>query len=394
MNHFASSAFASRRLSTGFRYLVAAVVFGGNLVSVGLDAYAGPVGVTNLVTDDQSVNSAQITDPDLKNAWGISSSPVSPFWVSDNGSGKTTIYAVNPTTNVTSKVGLVTIPGSGPTGQVFNSSPASPPSFNGNLFLFVNEDGTVSGWRGALGTTAEVLQTASASNVYKGAAFATIGQSSYLYAANFASGHIDVLKGSSTAPTLSGTFIDPNLPTGFAPFNVENIGGSLYVAYAQQGPPGTVDEVDGPGLGYVSKFTLQGEFLGRIASAGPLNAPWGMALAPSSFGALAGDLLVGNFGDGNVNIIDLANNTVVGKLEGVDGNPVQIDGLWALKVGNGGNGGSLDKVYFTAGPGDEVHGLLGLLTPVPEPGVFVLLAAGLLALFGACYRLPKAASRQ
>jgi len=187
--------------------------------------------VNNLVTDDQSAHAAQITDPELVNAWGVSFGPTSPFWVSANGSGKSTLYVVNPLTQATTKVSLtVSIPGDGSvTGQVFNSNSAS--SFSGNNFLFVSEDGTVSGWRGALGTTAENVALASSANVYKGAAFASISGNSYLYAANFRAGMIDVFKGTSGAPTLPGSFTDPGLPAGYAPFNVQNLNGTLNVIH-------------------------------------------------------------------------------------------------------------------------------------------------------------------
>jgi len=330
---------------------------------------------TNLVTDDQSAHAAQITDPGLVNAWGISFGPSSPFWVSANGSGTSTIYAVNPTTQVTAKQGLtVSIPGNGSvTGQVFNSNPAA---FNGDNFLFVSEDGTVSGWRGALGTTAETLATASSANVYKGSAFATISGNSYLYAANFRAATIDVFKGTAAAPALAGSFTDPNLPAGYAPFNVQNLNGTLYVTFAVQDAT-KHDEVAGAGQGIVDSFDLQGNLLGRVATGGKLNAPWGIAIAPSSFGAMAGDLLVGNFGDGRITAFDASTHTVVGQILGADGQPLSIDGLWALSAGNDGSGGSSHLLYFSAGPDEESHGLFGVLTPVPEPSSYVLLIAGL-----------------
>lgn len=364
--HSFSPACSSRTVAT----------FGVCLLALSFNAHAGPVSVTNLVTDDQTVNAAQITDADLINPWGVSFGATGPFWVSDNGTRKTTLYSVSPISHATTKLGLVvTLPGTGPTGQVFNPTT----QFNGNAFLFVNEDGTISGWRGALGTTAETLQVADPSNLYKGAAFATVNGNGYLYAADFKSAQIDVRPGATGAPQLAGSFTDPNLPSGFAPFNIQNIGGSLYVAYAKQ-DPNSPDEVAGPGNGFVSKFDVQGNFLERIASGGTLNAPWGMALAPSSFGTLAGDLLVGNFGDGAINVFDLATKTFVGQLQGTDGNPVHIDGLWALTQGNDGSGGGTDSIFFTAGPGDETHGLFGMLTPVPEPGTYALLVAGLMLL--------------
>jgi len=359
-------------LATLWMWLALTFAFG-----VAVPAQATLVGVTNLVTDDQTVNAAVITDPNLVNAWGVSHSGGSPFWVSDNGTGVSTLYSVNPITGIPAKVGLtVTIPGAGNvTGQAFAGVAGS---FNGDNFVFVSEDGTVSGWRGALGTNAETFVVGSTTNSYKGAAFASIGGNGYLYAANFTTGAIDVIKGKAAAPDLTGTFIDPNLPGGFAPFNVENLRGRIYVTYAQQA--GGADENDGPGLGFVSVFDLQGNFLGRVASQGTLNAPWGLEIAPASFREFAGDLLVGNFGDGRINVFSLGGSpSFVGQLLGLDGKPIMIDGLWDLIAGNGGNGGSTQAVYFSAGPVDESHGLFGVLA-VPEPGTLTLFGIALAGL--------------
>ncbi len=348
------------------------------------------------MTDDQAVNSAQITDPFLKNAWGISHSTGSPFWVSDNGMGVTTLYQVNPTTNATTKVilgsppdasGGVVIPpvGSGtPTGQVFNAAGAS--AFNGNLFLFVSEDGTISGWRGALGTTAEVLQLAQAANVYKGTTLVDTGGHSYLLSANFRAGTIDVLKGDAAAPGLPGKFLDPNLPSGYAPFNIQVLGGRIYVTYALQ-DSAKHDDDPGAGRGFVSAFDTQGNFLGRVASMGTLNSPWGLAIAPASFTGFAGDLLVGNFGDGTINVFnpDPVTPGFLGQLSGTDGKPIVIDGLWGLIPGNDGNGGSSQKIYFSAGPNDETNGLFGVLQSVqsvPEPSSMALELAAVVLLVG------------
>ncbi len=333
---------------------------------------------TNLVTDDQTANAAQITDPNLKNAWGMSFGPSSPFWVSANGTGTANLYSVDPTTQATTKQGLtVSIPGDGSvTGQAFNSNASS---FNGNRFLFVNEDGTVSGWRPALGTSGTVpadAVAAVATSVYKGATIGSISGNDYLYTANFKTGTIDAYKGNVAAPSLSGSFTDPDLPKGYAPFNVQNLNGSLYVSYALQNVA-KHDDVAGGGLGFVDKFSLNGDLIERVAAGGTLNAPWGMAIAPSSFGAMAGDLLVGNFGDGHINIYDSSTHKFLGQVLDANNQPVVIDGLWAISPGNDGSGGSSHLLYFTAGPNDETHGLFGVLTPVPEPSEYAMMLAGL-----------------
>ncbi|HEX5472529.1 MAG TPA: TIGR03118 family protein [Lacipirellulaceae bacterium] len=352
----------------------------GLLVAVRADAQFA---VHNLVSDDQSINTASITDGHLLNGWGVSFSGTSPFWVSSNGSGLAVLYNVNPTTDVTSKVGLeVTIPGDGTvTGQAFSNVAGN---FNDDTFLFVNEDGTVSGWRNAIGTTAEVLQTALPANSYKGATVFNNSGNVYLYAANFATGNVDVLKGNAGAPDLPGSFTDPNLPAGYAPFNVQNLGGKIYVTYAVR-DPATGDDVAGPGNGFVDAFDTNGNLLQRIASQGDLNSPWGLAIAPSSFGSLAGDLLVGNFGDGTINAFNLGTLVNDGPLKNAGNIPLVIDGLWSLTVGNNGSAGSSNRVYFSAGPSDESHGLFGVIQAVPEPATLWLLAFGVTA-FAACRR--------
>lgn len=350
------------------------------------------VDVTTLVSDDAVAHPGKITDAGLVNAWGLSYSPTSPFWVSSNGTDTATLYAVNPATQATTKNALVvSTPVGGVTGQVFNAAGAG--SFNGDNFLFVGEGGAIAGWRGALGTTAETLKLSSADDVYKGAAFASLAGTGYLYAANFRSGAIDVLKGNAAAPDLTGTFLDPNLPSGYAPFNIQNLGGTLYVTYALQ-DAAKHDELAGPGRGFVDSFDTQGHLIARVASAGTLDAPWGLAIAPTSFGALAGFLLVGNFGDGRINAYNAASHAFLGQLAAGDGSPLAIDGLWALAPGNDGNGGSSALLYFTAGPEDESHGVFGVLSPqvaaaVPEPSTMLLFVSGLAA-FGSLARRRRA----
>lgn len=327
---------------------------------------------TNLVSNIPGM--AAHTDPNLVNPWGISESSASPFWISDNGMGLATLYnsAGTPQTLV------VTIPNPGggpsaPTGQVFNGTG----QFNGDNFLFATENGTIAGWRGALGTNAETLFNNSGSGaIYKGVTLATNAQGSYILAADFHNGHIDVFP-SSGAGALPGQFTDPTLPAGYAPFNVQNVNGQVFVTYAKQGTG--ADEVAGPGLGFVSVFDANGNFVKRIASNGSLNAPWGVAVAPANWGSVGGDLLVGNFGDGMINAYAL-DGSFAGTLMGADGNPLLNDGLWGLTFGNGGNGGSPNSLYVTAGLNDESDGLFAKIDPTPEPGTFALLALGVPAL--------------
>ena len=196
----------------------------------------------------------------------------------------------------------VTIPGEGSvTGQTFSNVAGN---FNGDTFLFVSEDGTVSGWRSALGTNAETLQLPSPNNSYKGATLFNNRRQRLSLRFQFRYRAVDVLKGNPAAPNLPGNFTDPGLPAGYAPFNVQNLAGKIYVTYAVKNPA-TGDDVAGPGNGFVDAFDTNGNFLQRIASHGALNSPWGLAIAPSSFGSIAGDLLVGNFGDGTINAYNL-----------------------------------------------------------------------------------------
>jgi uncharacterized protein (TIGR03118 family) len=370
-----------------FRIVLIALLF-TFLLGPGSPAGAESFGAINLVTDDPIGHPAPLTDPALQNAWGVSHSSGSPFWVSSNGGGVAALYSVN-SANVTTKVllgatGNVTIPPAPglplgtlgtPTGQAFNSAGAG--AFNGDAFLFVSEDGTISGWRNALGTTAEVLQTGLTNNVYKGTTLDITGGHAYLLSANFRTGTIDVLKGDSSAPDLTGRFLDPNLPAGYAPFNIQVLNGKIYVTYALQ-DSAKHDDSPGLGNGFVNAFDTNGNLLGRIGTKGTLDSPWGLAIAPASFGQFAGDLLVGNFGDGFINVFspDPTDPKFLGQLSGANGSPLFIDGLWALIPGNDGMGGNSQSIYFSAGPDGETHGLFGVIQ-VPEPSTALLLLSGI-----------------
>lgn len=341
---------------------------------------------TNLVSDLPGVALNQ--DVNLQNPWGVSYAPTGPFWVSDNGTGLTTLYTAGGTTVPL----VVTIPPAGggtppsaPTGQVFNGTGAfALPGGSPALFLFDSENGTVSGWNS--GTNAITMVDNSASGaVYKGLALGQVGASNFLYAANFNAGTIDVFNNTFQPTALTGSFLDPNLPAGYAPFNVENLGGSLFVTYALQDAD-KGDDVSGAGHGFVDVYSTSGVLQKRLISGGVLNSPWGLALAPGSFGPLANALLVGNFGDGTIHAFDPTTGAALGVVEDGEGHPITIQGLWALKFGGGGaSNGPLSTLFFTAGiPGPdgqiEDHGLFGSIAAVPEPGTALLLGAGFLGL--------------
>jgi len=326
---------------------------------------------TNLVSNLPGVSeTGQPPDPDLKNGWGIAFNPNGPVWVSDNGTGRSTLYD-----GLGAKQGLVvTIPSANgtdtgtPTGITFNSSSDFKVGAAGALFLFVTEDGLIAGWNGGTVATrvfppAGVTPTA----VYKGIAIAGNGTAHQLYAADFHNKKIDVLDATFAPVTTTGGFVDPNIPAGFGPFNIMNIQGNLYVAYAQKEEDGD-DEVAGPGLGFVDVFDADGVLLRRLATRGKLNAPWGMALAPTGFGKFGNSLLVGNFGDGTINAYDLKNGTPLGQLRDANNQVLKIDGLWGIAFGNGVRSQPTDVLFFAAGPNDESNGLYGFIAPAPSVG--------------------------
>jgi uncharacterized protein (TIGR03118 family) len=331
---------------------------------------------TNLVSDIPG--GARVLDPSLVNPWGIAQSATSPFWVSNNGTGTSTLYGGDVTGSPLFKNTLtVTIPGGANTGVVFNGGSAfvitDGSGTSAARFIFATEAGTIAAWRA--GTTA-VTKVTTPNAVYKGLAIGTVGSDSFIYAANFKNGSIDVFGTNFTAINFGpGTFIDPAIPVGYAPFNIQNLGGKLYVTYALKDADGE-DDVPGPGNGYVDVFGLTGTFQGRLISVGVLNSPWGLALAPANFGPFDNTLLVGNFGDGRVNAFDTNTGVFVGTMNDQAGNPLEIEGLWALNFGNGVGGGDLNSLYFTAGIGEESHGIFGsLVAAAPAPALVELSSA-------------------
>jgi uncharacterized protein (TIGR03118 family) len=331
---------------------------------------------TNLVSDVPGL--AANTDPNLKNPWGVAFSATSPFWTSDQGTGLATLYnaAGAPQGLVVSIPGSATPP-TGPTGQVFSNLAGSflvggAPA----TFIFDNLNGTISGWNGGAGTTAVVERTTPGA-IYTGLAQATNSSGTFLYAANSAPGGGINVFSSTWAPTsLAGTFSDPNLPAGLVPFNIQAIGGNLYVTYASLGPGGTPM----PG-GVVDEYDANGNFLKRIATGGSLFAPWGIVLAPSSFGSFGNDLLIGNFGNGEILAYDATSDLFLGTINGSNGQPLINDRLWALETRAVGSGFDPNAVYFSAGINSEADGLFGQINAItPEPGTIFGTATGLIAL--------------
>jgi len=311
----------------------------------------------NLVSDLPGV--AQLQDPNLVNAWGLSSSPTSPLWVSDNGSDQTTLYTGGVSGKPASIVPLVvSIPGGAPTGQVFNStSDFQLPTGGRAFFIFAGEGGQLSAWNPAQGTAA-VLVSPSRGGVYKGLALLSTAHGSRLLATNFHDGRVEVFDGSFHRMPSAGRFRSVGIPHGYAPFNVAVLGNRVYVSYAKQ-DAARHDDVAGAGHGFVNVFDSAGRFEQRFATRGVLNSPWAITLAPKGFGDFSGDVLIGNFGDGTIHAFD-RHGHLLGALRDTHGKPLVIDGLWALKPGNGVSGATSD-VWFSAGPDGESHGLLGLL---------------------------------
>ena len=297
---------------------------------------------------------APTTDPNLVNAWGLTASPGSPWWVADNGTSLSTLYRADG-----SIVSLVVQVPVHPTGAVFWGAVRA-------TFVFDTETGEVRGWKGSQGNQTVVLADRSGVGaIYKGLALATTAAGDRFYATDFHNGRVDVFDSNFTLVTSAGAFVDADLPSGYAPFGIQTIGSRIFVTYAKQDAD-AADEIHGQGRGFVDVFDTSGSLLARVAQHGQLDAPWGLALAPANFGGFSGDLLVGNFGDGQINAYA---ETAPGKFEhrgelrGTDGKSISIDGLWALQFGHGStNNGPTNTLFFTAGPNDESDGLFGSIT--------------------------------
>jgi uncharacterized protein (TIGR03118 family) len=338
--------------------LVLALAIAALFATVPLQAAEGnSYTVTPLVSDQPGV--APVTDPNLVNAWGLAASATSPWWVADNETSVSTLYNGNTGQPVPLVVSVGT--DSGPTGVVFNGGSGFVVT-NGTQsgparFIFDGEDGVLRGWNPAVDPThALVAATGDPDAIFKGLAIAD----NMLFAADFHNNEVAVF---DSTWDLVDRFTDPGLPAGYAPFGIQTLGGNIFVTFAKQDADAE-DEVAGQGRGFVDEFDTSGNLLRRVAQHGQLNAPWGLALAPSDFGRFSGDLLVGNFGDGQINAYELGANGQYehrGELrEG--GSQISIDGLWALGFGNGANAGPRDTLFFTAGPDEESHGLFGKIT--------------------------------
>ena len=341
------------------------------LLSLAAPALMLAAGANSFVTRNLVANVAgvaDVTDPNLNDPWGLSTSTASPFWVSNHLAGNSTLY--NGSGAITALVvavppGAASTAGGKPTGQVQNASTQFlVPSGVKSSFIFATEDGTISAWQtGAVSIV--MVDNSAAGAVYKGLAINPSATAPLLYAANFRQNRIDVFDGAFKPTTVAGGFVDAAIPSGFAPFNIWNLAGKLYVTYAKQDAAKLLD-VGGAGNGYVSVFDFNGNLLSHLISGGALNSPWGIAIAPANWGSFPGALIVGNFGNGAINAYDVNTGALLGAVQDTTGTPISLPGLWALIVGNGGNGGDPNTIYFAAGVPNgsgKARGILGSIAP-------------------------------
>ncbi len=336
---------------------------------------------TNLVSDLQGV--ARIQDNNLKNPWGLSHGPTTPWWVSDNNGAVATLYDGTGTPFPPGNALVVNIPvpgastGGAPTGNVFNGQSTDFIVSDGtksgsSLFIFATEDGTIVGWSPAVSRTQAFIavdksKVPDAANgaVYKGLALAQTEDGQMLYAANFRAGTVDVFDHAFNQVQRADAFLDREIPVGFAPFGIQRIGKRIYVTYAKQNAA-RHDDVSGPGNGFVDVFSVEGKLIKRLIKRGQLNSPWGIAMAPEGFGELGGDLLIGNFGDGRINAYGPRSGKFEAAMRRPDGTSVVINGLWGLAFGNGKTAGPANTLFFAAGINDEADGLFGSLGSASE----------------------------
>src|SRR5580700_7190661 len=365
---------------------------GGSSTGQAADPPAAAMGFTDtaLVSNSSTVVATALTiDANLQNPWGIAVAPGLPFWISDNNSNLTTLYSgigANETQTITGSPSVgIAIPASAagvpanPTGQVYNGGGGFLiPTSGGQesaLFIFDGEGGTIAAWAKDSGETAVTAYDDGVVNganhaVYKGLALGTVNGASFLYATDLHNNKIDVFDKDFNKPTdMQGKFVDPTMPTGFVPFGIAALSGQLYVTYAKQ-DAAMHDETTGAGLGYVDVFDFNGTFVSRFASGGALNAPWGMAIAPAGFGSLQGNILIGNFGDGKINLFapnGTALATSMGPLTVTNGGTFAIPGLWSLVFGNGDADKPLTTLFYTAGFADQTDGVFGGITVPSSP---------------------------
>jgi uncharacterized protein (TIGR03118 family) len=337
------------------------------LVSCGSDDTSSGYAMRSLVTDVAAgPYGAAHQDSNLVNAWGLAFNPAGFVWVANAETSTSTLYDGN---GVLQQL-VVAIPAGAagaaqPTGIVYSGTDEFPVTQGGitapSRFIFVGEAGTVAGWAPSVNLTIAVtVYDASAGGAsYRGAALASVAGASRLYASDFHNGRIDAFDAAFNKLVLpGGAFVDPTLPAGYAPFGMQNIGGQIFVTYAQL-DLASGDEVTGAGLGFVSVFDASGNFVKRLISNGALNAPWGIARAPADFGEFSNALLISNFGDGTINAFDASSGAYMGTLSTSAGVPIAIDGLWGIAFGNGINDQPTNTLFFTAGPADESHGQYG-----------------------------------
>jgi uncharacterized protein (TIGR03118 family) len=338
---------------------------------------------TALVSNKAGVVATTTTiDANLQNPWGVAVAPGLPFWIADNNSNLSTLYTGTGTVETSSVTGSnslgITIPASAagvqanPTGQVYNATGGflihTVNGMESAQFIYDGEGGTIAAWAANSGATAVTAYDDGIVNganhaVYKGLAIGSVSGATFLYATDLHNNKVDVFDTNFSKPTaMQGKFIDPTMPAGFVPFGISAVSGQLYVTYGKQ-DSAMHDEVTGAGLGYVDVFDMSGDFVTRFASQGMLNAPWGIAVAPSGFGSVAGDVLIGNFGDGTINIFSPSGSvgTFVGQLMVANGGTLRIPGLWALVFGNGDPDKPLTTLFYTAGFADQTDGVFGTI---------------------------------